>query len=592
MAAGRFAGLRNLTFLCLPALYLPALYLAALYLAAFALAAQATPHRAVESRHGMVVSSSELATGVGAKILGKGGNAIDAAVATGFALAVTYPTAGNLGGGGFMVIHLADGTVVTNDHRETAPAGATQDMFLDDDGALIDGLSTRSHLAAGVPGTVDGLLSVLARHGSLPRDVVLAPAIRLAQEGFALPADVARDLARFADRFAAHPGSRQTFLRADGSPHEAGDHFRQPALAATLVRIAEQGRDGFYAGETADLLVAEMARGRGLISEQDLAAYRSVWREPVAGRYRGHDVYGMGPPSSGGILIQQMLNMLEPFDLNAKEYGSAAAVHLMVEVARRAYADRAMHLGDADFVEVPLVRLLDPAYARQRFADFKPERATASAAVGAGYWPEESADTTHVSVMDASGNAVSYTTTLNLAYGSKIVVEGAGFLLNNEMDDFSIKPGVPNAYGLIGGSANAIEPGKRMLSSMSPTIVSQDGRPWLVTGSPGGSTIITVTLQVLLNSIDHHMGVADAVARPRIHHQWWPDRIVHERWALSPDTIALLRERGHPSLLRLPPGRGIGDANSIVWRDELFYGKADPRGPGVAAGPTVIEPSN
>ncbi len=543
----------------------------------------ATP-AAVEGSRGMVSSRSALASAVGAQVLRDGGNAIDAAVATGFALAVTYPSAGNLGGGGFMVIRLADGRVVTNDHRETAPAAAHRDMYLDADGAVIPELSTHSHLAVGVPGTVDGLLAVLARYGSKTRQELLAPAIRLAEEGFPVPPDMARDFARHAEHFARYPGSRAQFFNAEGQPLAAGELLRQPDLAATLRRIAAQGRAGFYAGETADLLVAEMARGNGLITHEDLRNYRSVWREPVQGSYRGYTLYSMPPPSSGGVLLLQMLNMLEPYDLNAMGYGSADAIHIMVEAARRAYADRAEHLGDPDFVAVPVAQLLDKAYARQRFADFDRDKATPSSAVGAGSWPTEALETTHASFMDAAGNAVAYTTTLNLSYGAKMVVQGAGFLLNNEMDDFSAKPNVPNAYGLIGGEANAIAPGKRMLSSMTPTIITKDGEPWLVTGSPGGSTIIMTVLQVVVNAIDHGMGVADAVGRPRFHHQWQPDVITYEALGISPDTLALLRARGHNNLRALGPGRGMGDANSIMYRDGRFYGTSDPRNLGGAVG--------
>jgi len=331
----------------------------------------------------------------------------------------------------------------------------------------------------------------------------------------------------------------------DGVPYSAGELFRQPDLALTLERTAMRGKAGFYSGETAELIVAEMERGGGIITLEDLAQYESVWREPIRGTYRGYEIWSMPPPSSGGALLVQMLNVFEPFDLAAMGFGSADAIHLMIEAERRAYADRATHLGDTDFYDVPLAMLTSPAYARQRFADFDPEAATPSDAVGAGGWPAESPDTTHLSTMDAAGNVVSYTTTLNLSYGTKIVVTGAGFLLNNEMDDFSAKPGVPNAYGLIGREANAIEPGKRMLSSMTPTIVTKGGAPWLATGSPGGATIITTTLQVIVNSIDHEMELNDAVGRPRFHHQWQPDRVIFEPLGISPDTLDILSGMGH-----------------------------------------------
>lgn len=535
----------------------------------------------VRGEQGAVASRSMIASRVGVDIMAAGGNAIDAAVATGFALAVTWPSAGNLGGGGFMVIRLADGTVITNDHREKAPLAATETMYQDEDGDIVDGLSTHSHLAVGVPGSVAGMLDVLERHGELDRATVLAPAIRLASEGFVLSHDHARDFARALDRMAPYPASMAQFTR-DGVPYVAGELFRQPDLARTLERIAAEGKAGFYTGETAELFVAEMERGGGIITREDLAQYQSVWREPIRGSYRGYEIWSMPPPSSGGALLVQMLNVFEPFDIAAMGFGSADAIHLMIEAERRAYADRAMHLGDTDFYDVPLEMLTSPAYARQRFADFDPETATPSDAVGAGSWPAESPDTTHLSAMDAAGNVVSYTTTLNLSYGTKIVVTGAGFLLNNEMDDFSAKPGVPNAYGLIGREANAIAPSKRMLSSMTPTIVTKGGEPWLATGSPGGATIITTTLQVIVNSIDHEMALNDAVGRPRFHHQWQPDRVIFEPLGISPDTLDILSGMGH-DMVPAPWGGGIGDANSVKRDGNEIQAVGDPRNDGGAA---------
>ena len=540
-------------------------------------------HPAVSGANGVVASRSPVASQVGVEIMKAGGNAIDAAVATGFALAVTYPSAGNLGGGGFMVIRLANGDVVANDHRETAPAQASRDMYLDEDGELVAGLSTASHLAVGVPGTVAGLLDVLAAHGTLDREAVITPAIELAKEGFPLPADLAAQFERLRDRFAAYPASLRTFAKPGGHPYQLGDVFRQPDLAGTLERIAKNGRASFYGGRNADLIVAEMHRGNGLITHQDLMAYRSVWREPVRGTYRGHDIVSMPPPSSGGALLVQMLNMLEPFDMVASGYGRPATAHLMIEAERRAYADRAEHLGDPDFYDVPMAMLTDKAYAGQRFADFDPAAATPSESVGAGpRWPDESPETTHVSVIDGAGNAVAYTTTLNHGYGSKIVVDGAGFLLNNEMDDFSAKENTANTYGLIGRTANAIAPRKRMLSSMTPTIVLRDGEPLLVTGSPGGSTIITTVLQVVVNVIDHGMDLTAAVAAPRLHHQWQPNRIVFEKGALGPDVVARLADIGHINLAEI--GFRIGDANSAMRIGDRLVGVADPRNPGGAAG--------
>ncbi len=556
------------------------LALAAVLLAAQA-ATSATPE-AIRGTKGMVVSRSEIASNVGADVLAAGGNAIDAAVAVGFALAVTYPSAGNLGGGGFMVIRLADGDVVANDHRERAPAAADRGMFLDADGNVVVGLSTDSHLAAGVPGTVAGLLDIHGRHGVLALEDVIGPAIALARGGFPLSRDLARDFAKHLPDFARQPAALAVFAEADGTPYKKGDLFVQQDLAATLVRIRDGGRDGFYKGTTANLLVAEMQRGGGRITQADLDAYVSVWRAPILGTYRGLEVASMPPPSSGGIVLVQMLNMLERHNLSAMGPGSAKAIHHMVEAARRAYADRATHLGDADFYPVPVARLIDKAYATMRFGDFDSRRASASADIGAGYWPEKGGETTHVSVMDAAGNAVAYTTTLNFSYGAKIVVPGAGFLLNNEMDDFAARENSPNAYGLLGGEANSIAPGKRMLSSMSPTILLWDGAPVVVTGSPGGSAIITTVLQVIVNVVDHRMSLAQAVGQPRFHHQWQPDRILFEP-GISAATLAELKSMGHRDLVVLPAAR-IGDANSVMRVDGTLLGAADPRSASAAAG--------
>ena len=545
-------------------------------------AAMAASPEAIRGTAGMVVSRSDVASKVGAEVLAAGGNAIDAAVAVGFALAVTYPSAGNLGGGGFMVIRLADGNVVANDHRERAPAAADRDMFLDADGNVVEGLSTDTHLAAGVPGTVAGLLDIHRKYGVLALPDVIDPAIALARDGFPLSLDLARDFARRLPDFASHPATLAVFANADETPFESGDLFIQQDLAATLARIRDGGRDGFYKGTTADLLVAEMQRGGGRITQADLDTYRSVWRAPIFGNYRGFEVVSMPPPSSGGIVLVQMLNMLERYNLGAMGAGSPRAIHHMVEAARRAYADRATHLGDADFYPVPVARLIDKAYAVMRLGDFNARRASASADIGAGYWPEKGGQTTHVSVMDAAGNAVAYTTTLNFSYGAKIVVPGAGFLLNNEMDDFAARENAPNAYGLLGGEANSIAPGKRMLSSMSPTILLWDGAPVVVTGSPGGSAIITTVLQVIVNVVDHGMNLAQAVGQPRFHHQWQPDRILFEP-GISEDTLTVLKSMGHRDLVVLPSAR-IGDANSVMRVNDLLLGVADPRAASAAAG--------
>jgi len=531
--------------------------------------------------NGMVASRSDLASEVGRDILAQGGNAIDAAVATGFALAVTYPSAGNLGGGGFMVLSLTNGEALTLDYREKAPAAASRDMFLDATGEVDRNLALSSHQSAGIPGSVAGLLGALDKYGSLSREQVLAPAIRLAEEGFILNNDIAGQFRGQFNNFRNIPASLQIFSN-NGSPYESGDRWIQTDLAATLKAISDQGRNGFYRGRVADFIVEDMQANNGLISHQDLADYQPIWREPIHGTYRGFDVWSMPAPSSGGVLLVQMLNMLEPYDIGRLRYGSKETLHLMIEAQRRAYADRAEHLGDPDFVEVPVQRLISKAYAKQRFTNFNPEQAGDSAAITAGSWINESPDTTHYSVMDQFGNAVSVTTTLNRSYGSKIAVPGAGFLLNNEMDDFSSKPDTPNSYGLIGRAANEIQPGKRMLSSMTPTIITKDGKPVLLTGSPGGATIINTVLQVVMNIIDHNMPVEAAVASPRIHHQWQPDAVRYEIGAISDEVAEALQTIGHKNLngSRFP----IGDANTIYVSDNYVEGVSDPRNVGGVAG--------
>jgi len=536
----------------------------------------------VHGKQGMVASRSMLASQIGAEILKKGGNAVDAAVAVGFALAVAYPSAGNLGGGGFMVIRTAEGETTTLDYREEAPEAASRDMYLDEAGEVIQGLSTRSHKASGVPGSVDGLLAALEKYGTLPRQDVLAPAIKLAREGFPLTHDLAGQFENQLRFMKDYPASMAIFSK-DGKPYKPGDVWKQPDLAKTLERIAKDGRDGFYKGETAELIVAEMKRAGGLISAKDLAEYRSVWREPIHGAYRGYGIWSMPPPSSGGVLVVQMLNMLEAHDLGAMGWGSAKAIHLMIEAQRRAYADRAEHLGDPDFYDVPIDKLTSKEYARARFADADPAKASDSEQINAGSWAaKESMETTHYSVVDGKGMAVAATTTLNWGYGNRAVVPGAGFLLNNEMDDFSVKANTPNSYGLIGEKANEIRAGKRMLSSMTPTIVTKDGKLFLVTGSPGGSTIINTVLQVIINAIDHKMNVSDAVSLPRFHHQWKPDRVIYEPFAFSPDTLALLRAMGHEQLMEAR--WRLGDANTIMAVDGALLGMSDPRNDGGAAG--------
>ena len=535
----------------------------------------------VHVENGAVASRSPLASDAGVALMKSGGNAIDAAVGTAFALAVTYPSAGNLGGGGFMVIRLADGTIATNDHREVAPVAAFRDMFLDEDGNYDADVALRSLRSSGVPGSVAGLLDIHSRHGRLSLKQVMARAVELAALGFELPEDIARQFAARQERWQKYEGSAAVFLKPDGSTYAADDSFVQRDLALTLGLIAEYGKDGFYKGRTANLIVEEMSRGDGLITHEDLAGYKSVWREPIRGTYRDHEIYTMSPPSSGGVLLVQMLNKLELFPVAELGYGSAKLMHLMVEVERRAYADRAQHLGDMDFHPVPISELTDKMYAKQRISDFDPAEASRSAGIKHGTFTQEAEETTHLSVVDSDGNAVAYTTTINSGYGSGIVVSGAGFLLNNEMDDFSAKPGTPNQFGLIGAEANAIEPRKRMLSSMTPTIVVKDEEPRLITGSPGGSTIITTVLQIVVNAIDHRMDMEAAVTSPRFHHQWLPDIVTVEKDGFESDALAELREKGH---LNIVERRAIGDANSISVNGGKISAVSDPRNAGGASG--------
>ena len=529
----------------------------------------------VTARQGMVATSHTLATEVALQVLKDGGNAVDAAVTAGFALAVTQPRSGNIGGGGFMLIAKGDGSEPEAiDYREKAPAAATETMFQDASGEVVQHRSRFTHLAAGVPGTVAGLALALERHGTISLAQALAPAIKLARDGFIVPSRFTEGLGQARERLQRWPASLATFYKADGSAWQPGERFRQPELAATLQRIADQGVDGFYEGKTAQLIADEMARNGGLITLQDLKSYEPVVRQPVHGRYRGYDVYSMSPPSSGGTHIVQILNILEGFPIRESGHNSANTIHLMAEAMKLAYADRSKYLGDTDYVTVPLAGLTSKAYANELRKTIDADRARPASEIDAGKPAAyESPETTHFSVVDKWGNAVSNTYTINFSYGSGITVQGAGFLLNNEMDDFSAKPGVPNAYGLIGGEANKVEPGKRMLSSMSPTIVRKDGENFLVTGSPGGSRIITTTLQVIMNVIDHGMNIQTAVAAPRIHHQWLPDELRIEQ-GISPDTIALLEARGH----HVVTNSAMGAIQSImIGEDGTLFGGADPR---------------
>ena len=535
----------------------------------------------VIGQSGMVATQDAIASEVGVEILRKGGNAFDAAVATGFAMAVTHPQAGNLGGGGFMLIALAEEKkIVAIDYREMAPLAAGRDLFLGSDGDVDKDKARFSHASAGVPGTVAGLIYVLENYGTMTLAEVLEPAIRLAEDGFEIPRGLAFAMTRNTPRFMKDSSSVEYFLHPDGRPYATGEMFKQPDLAKTLKTIAENGRNGFYKGWVADAIVSEMKTGNGLITHEDLEGYRVVEREPVRGTYRGFEIFSMPPPSSGGTHLVQMLNILEGYDLADTGHNSADTIHRMVEAMRRAYADRAEHMGDPDFWDVPVAGLANKAYAKTLRDGIDLTKASKSSDISAGTpAPPESEQTTHFSIMDKDGNAVANTYTLNFGFGSGWSVDGAGFLLNNEMDDFASKPGVPNAYGLVGGEANAIEGRKRPLSSMTPTIVFKDGEPFLATGSPGGSTIITVVMQILMNVIDFNMNVAEASAAPRIHHQWLPDLVFTER-GVSPDTLSLLEARG----FLLPKNekgqrehRILGRTNSILRRDGYLFGASDPR---------------
>jgi gamma-glutamyltranspeptidase / glutathione hydrolase len=535
------------------------------------------------SRHGMVVSAHPLASEAGVEILKQGGNAIDAAVATEFALAVTFPIAGNIGGGGFMMIRLANGESYALDYREKAPLRATRTMYLDSLGNAIDEKSKIGHLAVGVPGAVAGMLEAHRRFGKLPLSKVIAPAIRLAEKGHDLLPFHAELLNQFSPTLRRFEASSKIFTKPDSiQVWRVGDRFVQPDLAQTLRRIQKNGRDGFYKGKTADLLIAEMKQHGGLISQADLDKYQPVWREPLRGSYRGYEVMAMPPPSSGGIILLSLLGMVEPHDLKNMGYQSSATLHLYGEAMRRVFADRAEFLGDPDFVRVPTTELLSPSYRAARMKSFNPDKTTPSKDVRAGNpTAKESMETTHYSVVDADGNAVSTTTTLNGAYGSCVTVSGAGFLLNNEMDDFSVKPGVPNLYGVIGGDANAIAPEKRMLSSMSPTIVTRNGKPAMVVGSPGGSTIPTQVFQVITNVIDFEMNMQSAVAAKRIHHQWLPDAMMIEKNSPPMDVRKGLEKRGWSFIEREAWGQAEG---IFILPTGEKQGGADPRGENKAVG--------
>jgi len=530
------------------------------------------------AKNGMVVTSHYLGSQAGSDILKKGGNAIDAAVATGFAMAVVHPSAGNIGGGGFLVYHGADGNTTSFNFREKAPLKATETMYLNQEGELIKGLNHFSPLAVGVPGTVAGLWQAHQKYGKLPWKDLLQPAIDLAEKGHPASWRDQAWLKRIQGRKEAiYDATKKAFLKNGNSLYEPGELFKQPDLAATLKRIQKEGKDGFYKGNTAKLIAKYMKKHDGLITKKDLAAYEAVEQDLIHGTYRGYDVYGMAPPSSGGVAIVEMLNILEGYNLKEIGHNSALYLHLLTESMRAAFADRAQHLGDPAFnPDMPLKELTSKAHADKIRPTINWYQATESDSSKFNQIRfEESEETTHYSIVDADGNAVSLTYTLEYSYGSSITVAGAGFLLNNEMGDFNPVPGVTNSRGMIGTKANLIAPEKRMLSSMSPTIVAKDGKPVIIIGSPGGRTIINTTLQVILNVIDHKMDIAQAIEAGRIHHQWLPDITTLEDYTISPDTERLYKMMGHTVRYRKTMGRAMGIF--IDYEEGLLYGGADSR---------------
>jgi len=526
----------------------------------------------------MVVGPERLASEAGLIMLNQGGNAIDAAVATGFALAVTLPRAGNIGGGGFMLVHLAaENRNVFIDYREMAPAAATRDMFLTPEGKVDKRLAYFSHKASGVPGTVAGLIHALEQYGTLPLETVIQPAIDLAANGFTMDITLHQNLSARAERLAQDPETKRIFLREGGEAPAIGSLFKQPDLAGTLQRIADKGLEGFYAGKTAELIASDMAANDGLITQEDLASYVAVERTPVTGQFRGYDIVSAPPPSSGGIHVIQMLNILEPYPLETWGHNSAQYLHHVIEAMKLAYADRSEHLGDPDRMDAPIDFLLAKDYATTRRGIINSAQATASAKIASGVTPApESPDTTHYSVADSAGNVVSNTYTLNFSFGSHITIPGTGILMNNEMDDFAARPGFPNAYGLVQGEKNSVAPGRRPLSSMTPTLIFRDGEPWLATGSPGGSLIITAVMQTVLNAMTFDMNIAEAAAAPRIHHQWMPDRVLIEP-GISRDTLDILEGMGHNIETTR---RTLGRTNSIQLDGPWRYGYSDLRRPG------------
>lgn len=555
------------------------LVLAILTLSMIAGSALAKSPAPVQATNGMVVTAQHLASQVGLDILQQGGNAVDAAVAVGYALAVTLPSAGNIGGGGFMLVHLKDGRDIFINFREKASLDATKDMYLDADGNVVSGASTQTYLGVGVPGTVMGLEHAREEYGTMSRAELLAPAISLAREGFILtPGDDV--LTAPLDAFRAEDNVAAIFLK-DGERYQVGDLLVQTQLADTLQLISDEGTDAFYRGAIADAVVAASDANGGILTKADFENYAIAEYEPIRCDYRGYEIVSSPPPSSGGTTICQILNIVEGYPISYLGFNSAQTVHYMVEAMRHAYVDRNTYLGDPEFVDNPLDRLLSKDYAAQIRAQITSSRATPSAEVAPGTAPHEGTNTTQYSIVDADGNAVAVTYTINLGYGVKKIAGDTGFFLNNELDDFTSKPGVPNAFGLVQGEANAVGPGKTPLSSMSPTLVNKDGKIFMVTGSPGGARIITITLESIMNVIDHGMDVQEAIDAPRIHHQWLPDTVYVEKFALSNDSRRLLEQMGHH--ITDGPAWGVAEAILVDPETGVLYGAHDSRRPAGAA---------